>query len=359
MPGMGARSRSRDRGKGGRKAPDQVQVRRTYSDNDTPTLWRRDKPRSRSRSLRGRRDSGRDHGRGRGRDSDQGKKARGEDDDVKPKASSLDLAKTGVQKAKEAIEKEREKARQKKLDREKAQKDKEDARKQTIEKKRETAKDNLDKQLEEGGAAGLSEQAKILLNEERDKEAEKEAASPTLEAAQPPASPSLKSRKRIPPLDEDVVRQLFDLLDRGGKEQISRRDVMVALRKHPPVRALFRLPQDESLESRLLAIQDAFESGSGLGELSPAFDELRAGSDAQSFGWPAFLECCRNGSMIEQAHAAAGFLPREHKTGVEFVPTEKWEVVPEGAACPAGLEYKMDMSTGKTLGRLPPKKPQN
>lgn len=249
------------------------------------------------------------------------------------------------------------KAAQKKLEREKAQKEKEEARKQTIDQKREAVKDALDKQLEEGGAQGLSEEAKKLMNDEKDKEEK------LLEGAAPPPSPRVKKGPKVLPLEEAVVKKLFDLLDRSGKAQVSQRDVMVALRKHPPVRALFRLPVanaddgSESLESRLLAIQDAFESGSGLGELSTMFEELRAGNAAQNFSWPAFLECCQGGSMLKPAHAAAGLLPREHTTVVEFIATEKWTEVPEGAACPAGLEYKMDMSTGRTMARIAPKKP--
>eukprot|EP00747_Dinoflagellata_sp_TGD_P209483 gnl/TRDRNA2_/TRDRNA2_82875_c0_seq1.p1 gnl/TRDRNA2_/TRDRNA2_82875_c0~~gnl/TRDRNA2_/TRDRNA2_82875_c0_seq1.p1 ORF type:complete len:104 (-),score=23.78 gnl/TRDRNA2_/TRDRNA2_82875_c0_seq1:60-371(-) len=38
----------------------------------------------------------------------------------------------------------------------------------------------------------------------------------------------------------------------------------------------------------------------------------------------------------------------------EFVPTAEWCVVPEGAVCPKGLEYKMDLQRGVTLARLSP-----
>lgn len=165
-------------------------------------------------------------------------------------------------------------------------------------------------------------------------------------------------------LDETLVRKLFNLLDRSGKASVSPRDVLVALKKHPQVRRLFGLPTNNvegggaSLEARLLAIQDAFEAGSGLGEVGPVFTELKeaSGASGQSFGWEAFLASCRKGSLRARAAAAAALLPREHATGTVFVATAKWTEVPEGAACPGGLEYKMDMETGRTLARLPPSK---
>mmetsp|Transcript_59796 Transcript_59796/g.192455 ORF Transcript_59796/g.192455 Transcript_59796/m.192455 type:complete len:264 (+) Transcript_59796:108-899(+) len=163
-------------------------------------------------------------------------------------------------------------------------------------------------------------------------------------------------------LDEVRVRKLFELLDRSGKGQVSQRDVLIALKKQPPVRRLFGLPVTNveqggnALEARLLAIQDAFEGGSGLGELGPIFEKLRADGTGQGFGWRAFLASCREEPMQARASAAAELLPREHATGPAFVATHAWEVVPEGAACPGGLEYKMDMETGRTLARLMPSK---
>lgn len=35
-----------------------------------------------------------------------------------------------------------------------------------------------------------------------------------------------------------------------------------------------------------------------------------------------------------------------------FSATEEWQPVPKGFACPPGLEYKMDLTTGETLARL-------
>ncbi|CAE8724475.1 unnamed protein product, partial [Polarella glacialis] len=159
-------------------------------------------------------------------------------------------------------------------------------------------------------------------------------------------------------IDDESAGKLFDLLDRSGKGQVSPRDVLVALRKHPPVRRLFGLPvtntEDggDQLESRLLAIQDAFEAGSGLGEVKDIFQELKAG-DGPNCSREMFLLGCRLESFRARAVSAAAILPREHSHGAAFVATASWAMVPPGAACPGGLEYKMDMESGRTLARIP------
>jgi len=101
-------------------------------------------------------------------------------------------------------------------------------------------------------------------------------------------------------------------------------------------------------------VQEKFEVSSTLGELESIFDELRDG--AASVSWESFLQNCRGDSMRSRAHSAIGLLPREHVTGAKFEATNEWAEVPDGAACPAGLEYKMDMTTGKTLARVAPPK---
>lgn len=173
--------------------------------------------------------------------------------------------------------------------------------------------------------------------------------------------------KRFEVVEDALLRKLFEMLDRNRKAVVAPRDVLLALKKHPQIRRLFSLPANSiedggaSLEQRLLAIQDAFESGSGLGEVAPVFSELREASGiaatAQTFSWDAFVAICRQGSLSKTAAAAVALLPRRHATGVVFVATSTWTVVPEGAACPGGLEYKMDFSSGRTLARLPPKRP--
>lgn len=278
---------------------------------------------------------------------------------------------TGKQKAKEAIEKEREKARLKKLERERSQNDKAQSKQTNRERKVEDSKKQLDLALAVTvpSPRDLGNGASKATDTKADARARALAASP-VRVAEPlvGSEPSKPSRGRVSgkadgsTLEEKLVRKLWALLDRNSKASISPRDVLVALKKHPQVRCLFGLPTNaapgggESLEARLLAIQDAFEAGSGLGEVGPVFAELREASGAsdQTFGWEAFLAGVRKGCLRANAAAAAALLPREHATGQAFVPTAKWTEVPEGAACPAGLEYKMDMESGRTLARLPP-----
>jgi hypothetical protein len=37
-----------------------------------------------------------------------------------------------------------------------------------------------------------------------------------------------------------------------------------------------------------------------------------------------------------------------------FTPTHEWQEVPEGSICPPGLEFQLDLQTGKRLARIPP-----
>mmetsp|Transcript_35727 Transcript_35727/g.83650 ORF Transcript_35727/g.83650 Transcript_35727/m.83650 type:complete len:217 (-) Transcript_35727:164-814(-) len=37
-----------------------------------------------------------------------------------------------------------------------------------------------------------------------------------------------------------------------------------------------------------------------------------------------------------------------------FIPSGEWQLVPEDAICPAGLQFKFDLSTGTKLARIPP-----
>jgi len=301
--------------------------------------------------------------------------------------------KSGQQKAREAIDKEKEKARLKKLEREKAQQERALNREKEKERRREEAIDGIEKRLVEGGSV-----APHVSDADRGLVAAKLAALAAPETATqaviPPVSyeePAGSSSQRQPstgPLDEDSIRKLFRLLDRNGKNELSQRDVLVALRRHPAVRRLFGLPDAEDAEARLLAIQDAFEAGSGLGEIGPLFEQLRAGAGggaaagetppppqqpcrAHTLSWDAFQAsllrrpagaaggaAAQDDAAVEalqvRAAAAAELLPREHHVGVAFVATREWQRVPEGAACPGGLEYKMDMETGTTLARLAP-----
>lgn len=190
------------------------------------------------------------------------------------------------------------------------------------------------------------------------------AAAAALAARQASTVSSAKSSRDVAKekLDEASVKKLFQLLDRSEKNSVTKKDVLIALRKHAPVRVLFGLPAGSAgtggvdLQARINAIQDSFEASSGLGELSAVFEELvNAGEGAgQTFAWGAFLAYCQQEARRPRAAEALSLLPREHSVGAVFEATYEWRLVPEGASCAAGLEFKMDLGgTGRTMARLP------
>jgi len=208
-----------------------------------------------------------------------------------------------------------------------------------------------DKAAEESKDAGIS-----MAVESKAAEESKVPEHP--EVKQEPASPQ-KSAAAGEGMDSPE-RQVFNLLDRNGKGQISQRDVLVALKKQAPVRKLFGLPASkmekggDNLDAQLQDIQDAFEAGSGLGKLAPTFEKLIESGSAKAFDWESFDRVFQTRPHKTRLADAVAMLPREHKTGPVFAPTKEWQEVPEGTVCPGGLEYKMDMSTQKTFARLAP-----
>ena len=66
-------------------------------------------------------------------------------------------------------------------------------------------------------------------------------------------------------------------------------------------------------------------------DLRPGLAELRSAAE-------------RSGLKVEVA------TPRQES----FTPTAEWQVVPEGAVLPAGLEIQMNMAGGPKLARLKP-----
>lgn len=197
-------------------------------------------------------------------------------------------------------------------------------------------------------------------------EAEQQAEAAQAQAAAVAAAAQSIERKRRKPqatpppaVEEGQIRKLFELLDGKSKGEVSQRDVLVALKKHHPIRQLLGLVgfgEAAALQQRVEKIQEAFESGSGLGEVAPLFNSLKeASGNNGSFDFSALLSACQR-QLQCNVLAAVESLPREHAQIEAFTPTKKWSVVPQGAACPAGLEYRMDMETGQTLARLPNKK---
>lgn len=270
--------------------------------------------------------------------------------------------------------KEKEKALLKKQQREKEQQD----RLAQKDKNRELQQQDLERQNSESRSLAVvsnprddaanseTQIAKLAMSEEEQAAAAAAAAS---EAAKTNAAvqarhaqaaamdrPQRPSRQAPKEAAEDDIKKLFQLLDRSSKNAVGKRDVLVSLKKNAAVRLLFGLPvgsgnDAEQLQARINNIQDSFEASSGLGEIAPVFEELSAGGP--SFSWDRFLVHCRQEALRSRVSEAVMLVPREHSIGAAFEATYEWKVVPEGAACAGGLEYKMDMATGKTLGRLP------
>lgn len=265
--------------------------------------------------------------------------------------------------------KEKEKALLKKQQREKEQQDR------LAQKEQDKARieENLRSDIANAGALAIisnssaaDDSDKLNITAMSPEEQKKEQAAAKAAAAAASIADSLKEREKAVasrepvarPCDEPSLRILYQLLDRSGKDAVSKRDVLVALKKHASVRVLFGLPvgsagDGDDLQARINAIQDAFESSSSLGEAGPIFEELlaAAGGGAQ-VAWAGFLSYCQQDRLRESMCKAVSLLPREHAVGVAFQATHEWQVVPEGAACGTGLEFKMDLATGKTLGRL-------
>lgn len=298
-----------------------------------------------------------------------------------------ETALNGRQKAKDAVAKEKEKALLKKQKREKEDQERLAAK----EEEKALKTQDLHADIANAGALAVVATQPIAAVADADKKvatlamstdeqaaaaaaaaADAAAATAALEARQATRAAEAKAAGTVSlpvdkpvrreKLDEALVKKLFKLLDRSEKNAISKRDVLVALKKHAPVRVLFGLPKGSSaenagddLQERINAIQDAFEASSGLGEVAPIFEELSTASNTtgQSFAWESFLAHCQKDGFRARVTEALASLPREHSIGAAFEATYEWMIVPEGASCPAGLEYKMDMASGKTLGRLP------
>lgn len=297
-------------------------------------------------------------------------------------AQDAPASKNGRQLAKEAVAKEKEKALLKKQQREKEQQERLAAKEREKALKHQELSDDIGNAgtlalaVASPSRSAVDADRKVASLAQTQHEQAAEAASASAHApaaapvvsareggaaAQPAATSSTDAARTSEQVDEASVRKLFQLLDRSEKNVISKRDLLVALKKHAPVRVLFGLPagsagaEGDDLQQRINAIQDAFEASSGLGELGEIFDELSrgGGGTGQSFAWESFLARCQQETGRRRAAEALLLMPREHTVGACFEATYEWKVVPEGAACEAGLEYKMDMATGKTLGRLP------
>jgi len=148
------------------------------------------------------------------------------------------------------------------------------------------------------------------------------------------------------------MRQIFDLVDRNSDGTLVKKELLMALKKYPAVRALFDLASSDLQE-----IQNSFEDQGQLGKAEKNWSDIDINGHKR-ISWDEFNAHFSG----KQSQALAGIAllsdakkiaqdskPKEY---VIFVPSKQWQDVPKGAVCPKGLEYKMDMSTGINKARL-------
>lgn len=141
------------------------------------------------------------------------------------------------------------------------------------------------------------------------------------------------------------LRIIFGIVDRNKDGVLSKRELLMALKRHPAVRALFDLSEEESRK-----VQQDFEDQGRLGAVQGDWDALDLDKDTK-LTWAEFL----HHFMGHPQKVLAGVALLAPRCSATFSPSLVWQEVPEGAICPPGLEYKMDLSTGKTQARLLPK----
>ena len=144
--------------------------------------------------------------------------------------------------------------------------------------------------------------------------------------------------------DEQMAQldQIFSFIDKNQDGKLTRKELLIALRKSGAVRALLNIPGHELVE-----VQADYEGQGRLGSsleawwcrLSPENDALYRADFLKHFAG-------------NPQQALKGILLLERPAVKLFSATQDWQPVPKGAACPPGLEYKMDLQTGETLARL-------
>lgn len=145
------------------------------------------------------------------------------------------------------------------------------------------------------------------------------------------------------------LHQIFDIVDKNHDGTMTKKELLIALKKYPVVRTLFEIsPAD------VAAIQDDFEGQGRLGLAETSWSHMSHHSDL-SVTWEEFM-----GHFAGNPQSALKGIELHQKTceslncieRPKFEPTKDWQPVPKGAVCPKGLEYKMDLKTGATLARL-------
>mmetsp|Transcript_24264 Transcript_24264/g.72357 ORF Transcript_24264/g.72357 Transcript_24264/m.72357 type:complete len:222 (+) Transcript_24264:66-731(+) len=164
--------------------------------------------------------------------------------------------------------------------------------------------------------------------------------------AQPPAAPGKKGS--LTEVHISLLRQIFDLADKNMDGMLTKRELLIALKRHPPVRGLFDLSAQDMEE-----VQNDFEDQGRLGKAERSWSDLDTNKD-KTVTWDEFADHFAGNPQqslkgIALLKASQGAPPSTQR--VRFVPTRDWQEVPPGVICPVGLEYKMDLSTGQTLAR--------
>ncbi|CAE7637249.1 redB [Symbiodinium necroappetens] len=136
--------------------------------------------------------------------------------------------------------------------------------------------------------------------------------------------------------------QIFSFVDKNGDGKLTRKELLIGLKKSPAVRTLFEISGSD-----LEQIQADFEGQGRLGSAEGRWCLLTSADE-----------------VLNKAEFIRHFVgnPEQALKGIrlhcgdpdrpKFTATQDWQPVPKGAACPPGLEYKMDLATGETLGRL-------
>ena len=139
--------------------------------------------------------------------------------------------------------------------------------------------------------------------------------------------------------DEQMAQldQIFSFIDRNQNGKLTRKELLIALRKSGAVRALLNIPGHELVE-----VQADYEGQGRLGSAEAWWCSL---TEEDALYRADFIKHFAE----HPQQALKGILLLERP---KFSATHEWQPVPKGAACPPGLEYKMDLATGETLARL-------
>ena len=139
--------------------------------------------------------------------------------------------------------------------------------------------------------------------------------------------------------DEQMVQldQIFSFIDKNQDGKLTRKELLIALRKSGAVRALLNIPGHELVE-----VQADYEGQGRLGSAEAWWCSL---TEEDALYRADFIKHFAE----HPQQALKGILLLERP---KFSATHEWQPVPKGAACPPGLEYKMDLATGETLARL-------